>query len=891
MAWYHRVWNVVRPEGLSRDLDREMEFHLAERTDELIAAGLEPEAAAREARRRFGHRMRQKRSTHDVDVVVWLESLLADVRYAVRGLVRSPAFTLVAVLSLALGIGANTAIFSLANALLLRSLPVRDPGALVQIDRGSEHDDVFTNPLWEQIQDRQSVFSGVFAHGTTSFNLARSGVARRVPGAAVSGGFFSTLGVLPAAGRLLGPADDVRGCPTIAAVSDGFAQREYGSAPAAVGRTLSLDGHPFQVVGVASPGFTGIRVGSSVDVYVPICTAPVLTGEKDVLDLRSRWFLQLIGRLKKGVTAAQAGAQLAALAPAIDEATLPAKWGAESQKRYLAATLAVRPAAKGLSYLRDRYGRALESLMGIVALVLLIACANIANLLLARAASRREESSIRQALGAGRARLVRQLLTETVLLSLLGAAAGVLFARWAAGLLVGFLSSRGETVWLDLTPDLRVLGFTLAVAVATGLLFGLAPAWFAARSDPLAATRAGSRGAAGGARHSAGKALVLAQVALSLVLVVAAGLLVGSFRRLSTLDPGFDRRGVLLVDADFSGTDLEGERRAAARRDLLERLRAVPGVDSASASMITPVSGIMWNEVVTAPGFEPKERDDGLAYFNTVSGGYFTTLGTPLLAGRDLSATDGAEAPRVAVVDEVFARKVFGKANPLGKTFRTQVGDGTSDPMEVVGVVGDAKYGSLDEDPPPSVYLPFGQGDEFGTHMSFELRTGGSPGALRAAVRQAVARVSPAITFEATPLSEQLAASLTRPRLLATLSGFFGALALLLAMIGLYGTLSYAVTRRRGEIGVRMALGAAGRQVLRMVFAEAGLLVLAGLAVGTALALAATRFIASFLYGVGAADPVTLAVSAGLLAATALGAALLPAARAAAVDPNEVLRE
>ncbi len=483
-------------------------------------------------------------------------------------------------------------------------------------------------------------------------------------------------------------------------------------------------------------------------------------------------------------------------------------------------------------------------------------------------------------------------MTEALLLSLLGAAAGVLFALWASRLLVGLLSSEGSAVWLDLSPDSRMLGFTLAVAVATGLLFGLAPAWHAAKSDPRATTRGGDGPAVGGgARHRAGKALVLGQVALSLVLVTAAGLLVGSFRRLATLDPGFDRRGVLRVDVDFTGTGLEGERRAEARREMLERLRALPGVESASASLITPVSGITWNDVLVVPGYEPSGPMDALAYFNTVSGDYFETLGTPLLVGRDLGDADGAGAPRVAVVNEAFAHKFFGKASPLGKSFRTQVGDGTSDPVEVVGVVGDAKYSSLTEEPPPAVYLPFGQGEEFGSHVSLEVRTGGPPGALRPAVQQAVLAVSPESGLELATLADQLAASLARPRLLATLSGFFGVLALLLAVIGLYGTLSYAVTRRRGEIGIRMALGAAGREVLRMVFAEAGVLIVAGLALGAVLALAASRLLASFLYGVEATDPVTLALAAGLLAATALGAALLPAARAAGVDPNEVLRQ
>jgi predicted permease len=892
MAWVHRIWNVLTPSRLSRDLEREIAFHIAERRDELIAGGMEPEAASREAARRFGNPLLQKERTRDVDVVVWLDSLVADVRHALRGLRRNPGFTAVAVLSLALGIGANTAIFSLANALLLKSLPVRDPAALVQVTMGTESGGYFTNPLWEAIRDRQKVFSGAFAFAGQRFTLTRGGPARRAPGALVSGGFFPTLGVTPAAGRLLAPSDDLRGCAPVAAVSEGFARREYGGAQTAVGRTLSLDGHSFAVVGVTDPAFSGIEVGSPVDVYVPLCSIAVLRDDPEVLDHRSMWYLQVVGRLADGTTRARAAAQLASVAPDVYRSTLPPKWGADDQKEYLASKLEVQPAARGLSELRDSYGKALMILMGIVALVLLVACANIANLLLARAASRQGESAIRQTLGAGRARLVRQLLTETVVLSLVGAAAGVVFASWASRLLVRFLSTGSRTVWLDLSLDLRVLGFTFLVALLTGLLFGLAPARHAARPRLHGVTRESGRGIVeGSARHRAGKALVLAQVAISLVLVVAAGLLVGSFRTLSTLDPGFRAQGVLVVRADFDGAGYDDAGLAIARGELLRRLRALPGVDAASASLLTPLGNMRWNELLVVPGYSPQNPRDAMAYFNAVSAGYFATMGTPLLAGRDLAEGDGAGAPRVAVVNQAFARKFLGPGSPLGKTFSTRVADGAGEPMQIVGVVGDAKYSSLDEEPPPTVYQPQGQVSEFGSTSSYELRSSGSLGALLGPVKDAVAQVSPAITIDTTTLADQLAVTLARPRLLATLSGFFGVLALLLAVIGLYGTLSYAVTRRRGEIGVRMALGAAGREVLRMVLAEAGLLVVAGLALGTALALVATRSLAAFLYGVEATDPTTLGIAAGILGITALGAGLIPAARAARTQPFAILRE
>jgi len=571
---------------------------------------------------------------------------------------------------------------------------------------------------------------------------------------------------------------------------------------------------------------------------------------------------------------------------------LPPNWSAELRKEYLELPLGAVPAANGLSDLRDSYGRALVILLAIVFLVLLVACANIANLLLARAAARQGESALRRALGAGRGRLVRQLLTESLLLSLAGAVAGLLFARWASALLVRYVTTGDLATWLDLSLDGRLLGFTLLVAVVTGLLFGLAPARFAAGAAVATTGRGGTRGLADGSgHHRAGKALVVAQVALSLVLVAAAALLVGSFRRLAAVDPGFRASGVLVIQADLSSTGHDAAALELARGELLERLRALPDVDSASAALLTPVGRMRWNEEIVVPGYTPAQPREALANYNAVRDGYFATLGTPLLAGRDVADSDTAGAPAVAVVNQAFARKFFGGASPLGRSFSTRVATGASEPVEVVGLVGDAKYASLDEEPPPTVYRPSAQVKDFGAETCFVLRSGSARTAFVPAVKTTIAQWNPAVTYELTTLSDQLSNTLARPRLLATLSGFFGALALLLAVIGLYGTLSYAVTRRRGEIGLRMALGAAGRQVLRMVVSEASRLVLAGIALGALLTFAATRWIASFLYGVEANDPSTLAAAAGLLAFTALGAAFLPALRATRVPPSEILRQ
>ncbi|HET9948650.1 MAG TPA: ABC transporter permease [Longimicrobiales bacterium] len=889
MSWYKRVVNLLRPERLSRELDREIAFHVAERADELMAAGMSEAEALREARRRFGNVVLQKERTREVDVVRWLESVLADVRYALRALRASPGFALVAVLSLGLGIGANTAVFSLIDAVLLRSLPVERPEELVKLTMGEPGNDVFTNPQWEQVRDRQDVFSGVFAFSGESWDLATGGAARRIRGEWVSGGFFPTLGVRPALGRLLGPRDDVRGCPAVAVLGHGFWEREYGGDPGAVGRTVSLDGHPFEVVGVAEPAFFGVEVGRAVDVYAPLCAEAIVRGKDSFLDRRSTWFLQLIGRPRPGASLAQARTRLAAMAPAVFSATVPADWKPGTQREYLKRTLSAEPAGQGVSPLRPRYRHALAVLMVVVGLVLLNACANVANLLLARATARRRELAVRLAIGAGRGRLARQLLTESLLLSLLGAAVGVAFARWGSALLVRLLSTRADAVWLDLSIDGRVLGFTIAVATLTGLLFGLAPAWRSARVDPQAAMRASARSVAEGhSRLTLVKALVAGQVALSLVLVVGAALLLGSFRNLATLDPGFRRTGILLVGVDLKEPGIADARALALLRGVLDRVRALPGVRAASASRVTPVGPARWNDIIHVDGYTPSSTNDALVWMNSATPGFFATMGTRLLAGRDFTDHDAPGAPRVAIINRALATKFFGASSPLGRRFRT---DSNEAWLEVVGVVEDAKYVTLREQPSPTAYVPLSQEDHQGAWFSLELRTDGPPAALARSVENAVAEVVPAASLDFTTMSDQLAASIRPERLLAVLSGFFGALGLLLAVIGLYGTTAYSVTRRRSEIGIRIALGAMRTRVVRMVMREVGVMVAAGMILGALLALAATRLVASFLFGVAPGDPATFALAALVLGLVAGAAGALPAWRAARLDPMAALRE
>ncbi len=817
------------------------------------------------------------------------DALLQDVRYALRALRSSPGFASVAILSLALGIGANTAIFSLIDSVLLKTLPVSHPEQLLQVNMGDSA--YFTNPIWEQVRDRQDVFAGIFAFGGARFNLAAAGEARYAPGNYVSGQFFETLGLHALMGRTFTTADDKRGCPGTAVLSHGFWQREYGGHGEVVGKSISLNNHPFQILGVLRPGFTGIDVGSEEDIYVPICAEKIMRGEFSALDRRSTWWLRVIGRPKQGVSARQSEARLKTLAPAVFEATVPERWKAEEQQDYRKRSFDTLAAATGFSSLRKQYEQALIVLMAIVGMVLLIACANVANLLLARSAARQKEIAIRLALGSGRWRLMRQLLTESMVLSLAGAALGILFAQWGAHLLVGFLSSGENKVVLDLSLDSHVLAFTAAVSILTALAFGLAPAWRGTAVNPQAAMKANARGVIEGSKFGIGKALVVAQVALSLVLVIGAGLMLSTFFKLETLDSGFDREHVLLVRVDLRNAKYEKERLRAAMRDILARLRALPGVRSASASSITPISGSSWNENLEIEGYVSKGPEDTLVYFNEVSSQYFETLGMDLVAGRDFNTHDTPQSPNVAIVNQTVVKKFFGGQNPIGKRYRAEEGNKMGPWTEIVGVVRDSKYRSLREEVLPTAFLAADQGANPITLDQFELRTSGRPSALVSAAKSAILEVNHDVSMEFKTLALQVEESLARERLLAMLSGFFGALALALATIGLYGVMSYNVARRRNEIGIRMALGAQQSRVLRMVLREVAILIGLGLAIGLGAAIGATRFVASFLYGTKANDPGTLAFAAGVLAVVATLAGFLPARRASRLDPMNALRE
>jgi predicted permease len=815
----------------------------------------------------------------------------------------NPGFTLIAVLSLTLGIGANTALFQLLDAVRLRALPVQKPSELYEIkivNRESATGSFngryprLTYPQWEQIQAKQQGFSRVLAWSPAFFNLNPSGEARYATGILVSGEFFETLGVNPLLGRLFNAADDRRGCPASGAViSHAFWQREFGGDPAIVGRRLTLSGHGFEIIGVTPPNFFGVEVGRRFDVAAPLCTDAIFRGERSRLDRRDGWWLAALGRLKAGWTPERASAQLAAVSPGIFEATLPTNYTPGSVKNYLQFKLGAVPAPSGFSSLRANYEGPLLLLMGVAGLVLLIACANLANLLLARASAREREVAVRLAIGASRGRIVRQLLAESLLVAALGATLGVLLAPTLSSSLVAFLTTNQDRIFVDLQTDWRVLLFTAAVGCLTSLLFGLTPAFRATRVAPLAAMKAGGRGLTSTReRFSLQRGLVVSQVAVSVVLLFGAFLFARTLQNLMGVELGFNDSGILVMDLDLRRAGVAQERVLEFKRDLLERVRQTPGVSSAANTEIVPLSGSGWNNNIllpTAPGAEPAKH---LVDFTAVSPGYFRTLGIRLIAGRDFDQRETRTSQRTVIVNETFVAKVLGGANPLGRVFRVETGPGEGErTYEIVGLVRNTKYRRLREEDRPLAFTADVQYPDPGPDASFIVQSGVPLRDLTASLKRTIMGANPAIIIDFAAYREMIRQTLTQEQLMASLSGFFGFLAAMLAMLGLYGVLSYFVARRRNEIGIRMALGADRGAVLRLVLRDAGIQVGAGLVLGGALAVFAARSAATMLFGLKPADPLTLAMALAALAAVALGASYLPARRAARLEPMTALRD
>jgi putative ABC transport system permease protein len=819
-----------------------------------------------------------------------------DLRLAIRTLSVTPIVSVVAILSLALGIGANTAIFSVVDSLLLRSLPVKDPQHLVQLDEASAGGQRnWTYPIWDQIHQRPQLFDGAFAWSNTRFNLAAGGETDFVEGIWASAGMFDTLGVPAVLGRTFSEADDRRGGGPdgpVAVISYDFWQRRFDGAPDAIGRTLNVERLSVTVIGVTPPGFFGPDVGRTFDIVLPLGVEPLVRGRETWLDGRSTWWLSVIARLKPNQSREAAIQALQNAQPQIREATHPG-WA-----DYLKDPLTLVPAANGDSALRRRYQRAATILMAIVALVLLIAAANIANLLLARASARRHELSVRLALGASRRKLVRLLLTESVVLATIGAGLGILLARWGSHFLMAQMSTQTNRVFLDLSLDWRVLGFTVAATTITVLLFGTAPAVRGADVKPMEAIKEHGRSAATHGHARMSSALVVAQVSLSVVLVAAAGLFVRTFATLANLPLGFEPARVLVVTVDAQRAHVAASDRPALFERVRHAVASVAAVGGASLSIVTPVTGQGWNGTVDVSDVPPLPGRQSMTFKNAVTPDWFETLGTPLVAGRHFTDGDGTGAPRVAIVNQAFVRKFMNGGSPIGHIVRDRGVPGLKNndvPQEIVGVVADAVYRNLREPVPATLYVPMAQLSESfavpSISLSVRSSSAGSPAFLSRSVAAAIAAVNPDLAVTFLPMASLVNASLTQERVIATLSGFFGGLALLLAGLGLYGVTAYAVSRRRSEIGIRMALGAPPSGVVRLVFARVARLVGAGVIAGVLVSLWLSRFVEALLFGLTPRDPTTLVVAALILIVVGALAGWIPARRASRIDPARVLRD
>ena len=822
-----------------------------------------------------------------------------DLKFAFRQLLKNPGFTVVAVLTLALGIGANTAIFQLLDAVRLRSLPVEKPQelALVQIAdmngaRGnfSSSYPAVTHPIWQRVRDSQQAFSGVLAWSRDGFNIAPKGQPRFVDGLWVSGDFFSVLGVQPFLGQFFTRADDRRGAPASAVMSFGFWQREFAGDPLVIGKKLTLDGHVVEIIGVTPPTFFGLEIGRSFDLAVPVSSESVLRPEGHRLDAGTTWWLNVMGRLKPDWSMAQARTHLASISPGIFESTLPANYPSANVTNYLAFKLTASPAGTGVSTIRETYSKPLWLLLTIAGVVLLIGCANLANLLLARASAREREIVVRLTLGASRLRLLRQLISESLLLALIGAVSGWLLAQGLSRSLVAFLTTEGNPLLLNLKLDWRIFLFTAGLGILTCALFGLVPAIRGTKNSPNAALKSGGRGMTESRqRFGFRRALVVSQVALSLLLVVGALVFSLSLAKLMTLDAGFEQEGVLIAFADFTSLNLPKEQRPSFKRNLIDRLRTVPGVDSVADTLMIPLSGNSWDNKVWMDGSTAAQGKD--AYFGRVGPEYFKTMRTPLLYGREFDEHDALTTTKVAVVNETFARRIANQTNVVGQRLWKEATP--SEPAivyEIVGVVKDTKYHNLREDSVPIVFLPSAQDPAVGSYGFLVIRTVGRPGGLIPTVTGALKEISPGIRSEIWVFKTQIQNSLLSERLMATLSGFFGTLALLLACVGLYGILSYGVASRTSEIGLRMALGAQRSDVLWLVVREGLFLVLIGLAAGLPLVLIGTQLVSTLLYGLSPADPASVGGATVLMIVVAAGAAYFPARRATKVDPMVALR-
>jgi predicted permease len=885
MSWTRffrrRFWDEERA--------RELQAHLEIETAENIAHGMAPEEARYAARRKLGNATLIREEIYRMNSLGWLETLAQDLRYGVRLLRRSPGFALVAIASLALGIGANTAIFQLLDAVRLRSLPILNPQELVEVKiaGGGTHGmgvnaapyGQLSRPIWREIREYQQAFSGVFAWAYGEVRVGQPTELRRASAIWVSGEFFRVLGVHPWRGRLLLPEDEVGACPSSkAVVSYSYWQRHMGGGDLGGDSKLTIDGEPKEVIGVTPPEFFGLAVGDNFEIAQPFCQPKEL--RHDLFDV------VVMGRLRPGWTIQSASAQLDALSPGIFAATAITGYPAETIETYKRFRLGVYPASTGVSWLRTKYDSSLLLLLDISALVLLMACVNLANLMMARASAREREMAVRLALGASRLRLFRQLLAECGLVAAMGAALGIAIAQLLSRVLVWALSTERASVSLRIETNWRVLLFALGVAALTCIAFGAAPALRATRTEPIAAMNVGGRGlTAGRGRFAMQRMLIVAQIAVSLVLLVGALLFVRSFRNLMTFDPGMRQAGIAIAVMRFEQSHVARDRYEEFQRQLLDEVRSVPGVLGATTTTTVPLLGGVW---VMGVQIGPAE---GSSAFTWVSPGYLGTMGIPLLKGRDFNQNDTGTSARVAIVNQTFVRRLLGGADPIGQTLRTHPEPNyPSTVYEIVGVIPDTKYNDLRGETPAMTFAPASQYPAQGPWAIMMIHSKAAPAITLASVRRPIAKKHSEIHLEYHVFQALIRDGLMRERLMAMLSGFFGLLAALLATVGLYGVISYVVARRRNEIGIRVALGAQRGQVVGMVMREAARLLVIGLVIGTALSLILGRTAGSLLFGLKAHDPLTLAAAGTLLTVIAALASFLPARRASTLDPMVALR-
>jgi len=908
-----RVINLFR-RNLNRDIEREIEFHIAERIDELVASGMAERDAHYAAMRQFGNLTGIEERTRDMNILIWLEELLTDLRISLRRLAKEPGFTLMALLSLGLGIGANTAVYTLINDVMLKQLPVEDPRQLVFWGKGDNAGvqaglvgsiDLFPYDFARDMESNREMFAETAFSG--SFPIA---VSARTSGTAqagramtqlVSGSYFHMLGVHAALGRTIDSSDALTaGKNPVAVLSFRYWQRQYSGARSVVGKPLIVNGAPFEIVGVAPEHFFGVSLDGDPDLYVPITMQPQVMLQPSFLGPHGMFWVHMMSRMRSGVSMAQArewaAIQLRRDLVARSGGTLSSDPMREIQESFVD----LQPGGRGITMLRSHYWEPLRILMGVTGVVLLIACVNLASFSLARMASREKEIFARLALGAGRSRIVRQVLTEGLLLSLLGGLLGLMLAIVAAQMLISFVVIGADRTPLDPTPDRAVLAFTLAASVLSGLLFSVIPAFRASQVDIASRLRVSSRSVMSESsrpgRMPLSRILVASQVALSLVLLAGAGLFVQTLRNLDRQGFGFNRQNALLVEFDARVAGYRPDRVRAYYKRLLEKIEASPGVRAVSLSASQPVSGGSWRSLIftgLGPGVlsRPVRPDEHIASnINAITPHYFDACGIPLLAGRGLEERDAGQSEKVAVVSQEFARHFFPKGDTLGQLVSIA---GTPGQWRIVGIFTDGRYNNARQAPPPMIYLPLWQvSDEDIFVGSLQLRTTGDPEQAIAQVRRTFAEVDPEVPISrADTFVRETGRFLTQERLISRLSGFFSIGALLLACIGLYGVMSHSVGRRSGEIGVRMALGAQGFEIRRMILRETFVMLAAGVVIGVPASLAVARAVQSQLYGVRPFDPATLAAATLLITIVMIGAGWLPAWRASRVDPMSALRD